>query len=393
MTAPNFEEKFHILRLPKPLAEIAKDRRLTEAELLARLEPLKKKLFDVPGQARAAVPRHEDHRAWNGQMIAGYAKAGEVFENPEYVKAAANAADFLLAKMRDKDGRLLRLYAAAPGEKPAARGTAFLDDYAFLVHGLLNLHDATGEKKWLDAAKALTDLAIKFHGDGDRGGFFFTPSDGEKLFARAKDGYDGVQPSGNSQMARNLLRLSVKLKDDKYRALSEKTIKQFAMTLRMQPGSVPTMALCLDEFIAAGGSSANPTAKADAPTKPKDSADVVKAKLTVGGEKDGKRKVIVSLTVAAGWHIYANVVSNETLLDSRTEMTLYVDGKVQKTAILYPNGKPIKDSVSDMYNVYEGTVELSATVAASQSAKIEARVKVIACNDRSCLLPSTIMVK
>ena len=80
------------------------------------------------------------------QMIAGYARAGEVFQNPEYVKAAARAADFILTKMRDKDGRLFRLYAAIPGEKAAARGTAFLDDYAYLAHGLLNLHDATGEE-------------------------------------------------------------------------------------------------------------------------------------------------------------------------------------------------------------------------------------------------------
>ena len=196
--------------------------------------------------------------AWNGQMIAGYAKAGQVFGDKDYIKAAATAADFILTKMRDKDGRLFRLYAAVPGEKPAARGTAFLDDYAYLVHGLLNLHDATGEKKWLDAATQLTDLAIKWHGDGDRGGFFFTPSDGEKLFARAKDGYDGVQPSGNSQMARNLLRLAAKTGNQSYRALCEKTMKQFALTLRMNPASVPTMALCVDEYVAASGTAGEP---------------------------------------------------------------------------------------------------------------------------------------
>src|SRR5262249_52490376 len=162
--APNFEEKFHILRLPKPLAEIAKEQKLSEAELLAKLEPLKKKLFDVRAKRERPFLDTKVIAAWNGQMIAGYAKAGQAFKNAEYTKAAATAADFILAKMRDKDGRLLRLYATVPGEKPAARGTAFLDDYAYVVHGLLNLHDATGEKKWLASAKELTDIAIKFHG-------------------------------------------------------------------------------------------------------------------------------------------------------------------------------------------------------------------------------------
>ncbi|MFO0823864.1 MAG: hypothetical protein U0792_12255 [Gemmataceae bacterium] len=106
--------------------------------------------------------------AWNGEMIAGYARAGQVFENKDYIAVASTAAEFILSRMRDKDGRLFRLYAAVPGQKPIARGTAFLDDYAYLVHGLLNLHDASGDKKWLDSAKQLTDIAIKFHGDGDK---------------------------------------------------------------------------------------------------------------------------------------------------------------------------------------------------------------------------------
>src|SRR5207248_828075 len=270
------------LRLPKPLAEVAKNQKLTEEQLLAKLDPLRKKLFEVRAKRERPFLDTKVICAWNGQMIAGYARAGEVFKEPEYVRAAATAADFVLAKMRTPDGRLLRLYAAAPGEKPAARGVAFLDDYAYLVHGLLNLHDATGEKKWLDAARALTDTAVKFHGDA-RGGFFFTPSDGEKLFARAKDSYDGVQPSGNAQTARNLLRLWKKTKDDAYRELCVKTVKQFSLTLRMQPASVPALARCLDELLdATGGDPTNPAAgKAEPPKNPKESADVVKAAVKV----------------------------------------------------------------------------------------------------------------
>src|SRR5262249_45042042 len=82
--APNFEEKFIILRLPKSLAEIAKEQKLTEEQLLAKLAPLKKKLFDERAKRERPFLDTKVICAWNGQMIAGYAKAGEVFKNEEY---------------------------------------------------------------------------------------------------------------------------------------------------------------------------------------------------------------------------------------------------------------------------------------------------------------------
>ena len=391
--ALNFEGKFVIFRLPKALAEVAKDQKLTEAELLAKLEPLKKKLFDARAKRERPFLDTKVIAGWNGQMIAGYARAGQVFKDKEYIKAATTAADFILTKMRDKDGRLFRLHAAVPGQKPVAHGTAFLDDYSYLVHGLLVLHDATGEKKWLDAAVQLTDLAIQFHGDGDRGGYFFAPSDGEKLFARAKDGYDGVQPSGNSQMALNLLRLAAVTGNQKYLLACEKTMKQFALSLRMQPSSVPTMALCVDQYVAAGGTSANPGGKIEGPKNPKETADVVKAEIVVGIEPDGKRKVVVTLKIAGGWHIYANPVGNEKLLESQTEMTVYVNGEAQKVPVIYQKGKEHKDSSGEKYNIHEDAAGMAAIVTALRDAKIEARVKVIACKDGKCLLPSVLKVK
>ena len=116
---------------------------------------------------------------------------------------------------------------------------------------MLNLHDATNEAKWLDEAKKLTDLMIEHHADKKVGGFFYTSSDHEKLFARAKDQFDGAQPSGNSVAARNLVRLWAKTGEDKYRETAEKTFKAFAATLKTNPSGLPAMAdalaLYLDE--------------------------------------------------------------------------------------------------------------------------------------------------
>src|SRR5439155_21594808 len=166
--------------------------------------------------------------------------------------------------------------------------------YAFLVHGLLNLHDATGDKKWLDEAKALADAMLKWYADEKRGGFYYTAHDHEKLFARAKESYDGAQPSGNGAAARDLLRLGRTTGEAKYTDLGVKTIKAFAGVLKASPSSVPGLARALDEHLdatpASPGREPGVVGKADAPKSPRESADVVKAGLkTEPPAKDGSR--------------------------------------------------------------------------------------------------------
>jgi uncharacterized protein YyaL (SSP411 family) len=246
---PNFEGKFHILLLPHPLTEIAKMMKLTEDQLLERLAPARSKLLTARGKRVRPFLDTKVLTAWNGQMIAGYAKAGQALEDLKYLETAKRAADFILKTLRTKDGRLLRTYGAAPGQKAEARLKAYLDDYAFLIHGLLCLHDATKEKRWLDEAKALTDKMIELHGDAKNGGFFYTANDHEKLFARAKDQYDGAQPSGNSIATRNLVLLWSKTGDAKYRDLAEKSFKAFAGGLKASPSSMTAMAEALAIYL------------------------------------------------------------------------------------------------------------------------------------------------
>jgi uncharacterized protein YyaL (SSP411 family) len=245
----NFEDRAHILVLPKPLADRAAELKLTEEQLDARLQPVRRKLFEVRSKRPRPTLDTKVLTAWNGLMIAGYATAGRELEEPAYTAAAGRAADFVLTHLRTKDGRLLHTYGAAPGGKREARLNAYLDDYAFLVHGLLALHDATGDKRWLDEAKTLTDTMVQYHGDAEHGGFFYTSNDHEKLFARAKDQYDGAHPSGNSVAARNLVRLWQKTGEQRYRALAEKTLKAFAAPLKANPTSLTTMAEALARYL------------------------------------------------------------------------------------------------------------------------------------------------
>ncbi len=245
----NFEGKYHILRLARPLSELAVELKVPEAQLELRLAKARRKLFAA--RAKRARPFLDTKvlTAWNGQMIAGLAKAGSVLRDREALDLAEKAADFVLKNLRTKEGRLLRTYAAVPGEKAKARLNGYLDDYAYLVHGLLSLHDATGEKRWLDEAKKLTDTMVDFHGDKDRGAFYYTSRDHEKLFARSKDQYDGAQPSANSVAAGNLVRLWEKTGEAKYEALARKSFRAMVGPLKIDPSALTWLAEALGGYL------------------------------------------------------------------------------------------------------------------------------------------------
>jgi uncharacterized protein YyaL (SSP411 family) len=376
---PNFEEKWYILAAGG--ADIGA---VTRQKALAFRAKRPRPFLDTKVLT-----------GWNGQMIAGYATAGKVLDEPAYVDAAAKAADFLLKAMRTSDGRLLRIYAAVPGEAAKARVPAYLDDYAYLVHGLLCLHDATGDGRWLSEAMSLTDAMIKLFGDDKQGGFYYTASDAETLFARAKDQHDGAQPSGNSVAVQNLLRLGSKTHDPRYRELAGKTLRAFRPVLENNPQSLTTMVAALDryleteppqkpeaqkgEVVQAGG-----VKKSDSLVKAKAEADKIGA--------DGKQTVKVTLNVEKGWHIYANPVGNPDQESAATTVTITGKTKPKDVKVDYPKGKLVKDMLVGNYIVYEGEVVIKAVVERAQgdTGPLEVSVKLQACNESTCLLPATI---
>ncbi|HTU17109.1 MAG TPA: thioredoxin domain-containing protein [Gemmataceae bacterium] len=246
---PNFESEYHILTLPRSLADQAKDLKMTEEQLEARLAPLRDQLLQVRTKRPRPFLDTKILTAWNGQMIAGLAAAGQALGDKKAIDSAARAADFILKTLRTDKGRLLRSYAAAPGQKAQARLNAYLDDYAFLVHGLLGLHDVTKEQRWLDEAKRLTDSMVQLHNDDKQGGFFYTSTDHEKLFARGKEQYDGAQPSSNSIAARNLVRLWHKTGEERYARLAEKTFQALAGPLKENPAGLTALADALGMYL------------------------------------------------------------------------------------------------------------------------------------------------
>jgi uncharacterized protein len=147
--------------------------------------------------------------SWNGLALAALAEAGRRLERTDWLEAARAVAEFLLGPLTAADGRLFRTYRA-----DQAKTTGFLEDYADVANGLYELHVATGEGRYLDESRRLARLAVELFADRERGGFFVSPSDGERLITRGKVFDDHPTPSGNSMLAYVLLRLSRIYGDD-----------------------------------------------------------------------------------------------------------------------------------------------------------------------------------
>ena len=169
----------------------------------------RERLFALREQRPKPLRDDKAIASWNGLALAAVAEAGRRLGRPDWLDAARKLGDFLLGPLSDEGGRLRRSYRDG-----RTSGAGFLDDYANVAHGLLELHVATGELRWLEEASRLARLAVELFGDEERGGFFLSPSDGEELVARTKELDDHPLPSGNSMLAHVLLRVARIYGDD-----------------------------------------------------------------------------------------------------------------------------------------------------------------------------------
>jgi len=140
---------------------------------------------------------------WNGLMISSLAYGSRVLGDDTYLEAAKGAADFILNNLVDKKGRLLHRWREGEAGIPG-----FIEDYAFFIHGLIDLYEASFETKYLERALYFSKEMIRLFWDEKEGGFYLTAIDGERLVVRPKELYDGAIPSGNSVAALDLIRLS-----------------------------------------------------------------------------------------------------------------------------------------------------------------------------------------
>ena len=206
----NFEEEIrgkktgiNLFYMPHSLEVFAAELGIPVDEVESRVKMIKEKLLAARSKRERPAKDDKVLTDWNGLMIAALAKGFQTFGEEKYLKAAEKAADFILKRLYNPDKRLLHRYRDG---KAGISGTA--DDYAFLIHGLLELYEAGFKLRYLKAALCLNREFLEHFWDPVQGGLFFTADDSESLIFRKKEFTDAAIPSGNSIEMLNLLRLS-----------------------------------------------------------------------------------------------------------------------------------------------------------------------------------------
>ncbi len=257
----------NILFQSKSLEETGKKFKKSANETKTILNESKTRLFDI----RTKRPRpHLDDKVltdWNGLMISSLAFGSRILSEPRYAAAAKKAADFILENMissviaspakrgaaiseiasvasrprNDKLGRLMHRYR--DGE---AAIDAFLEDYAFFTHGLMDLYEATFNPRYLQEAKNFLNEMIRLFWDIEQGGFFLTSRDSKNLISRTKELYDGAIPSGNSVAALALLRVGRLTMEKRFEEKARSTFAAFSHTVDGYPSGFTQMLMAFD---------------------------------------------------------------------------------------------------------------------------------------------------
>jgi uncharacterized protein len=199
----NFEHGASALWRPRTDAEVAETLRVDVPKLEAAMAEARGEL--LAAREKRVHPGTDDKvlASWNGLMISALAQAYQVLDEPRYLAAAQRAATYVLEEMRRPDGALL-----ATARDGRAKLNAYLDDYAFVVQGLIDLYEGDFDPRWIREALALSEHVEARFADAENGGYFTTSDDHEKLLARLKAPHDGALPAGQSVHALNLLRLA-----------------------------------------------------------------------------------------------------------------------------------------------------------------------------------------
>jgi uncharacterized protein len=198
----------------------------------------RERLFALREQRPKPLRDDKAIASWNGLMLAALAQGGRS-------EPAAALAEFLLGPLSTPDGRLHRTWRDG-----VAKGTGYLEDYADVAYGLMELHVASGEPRWLVEAHRLTMLAVDLFADDDAGGFFQAPRDGEQLVARKKELDDHPTPSGNAMLAYVLLRLARIWGDDDLERRGVSVLRLVRDAVTRAPSAFGWLLVALDQHVA-----------------------------------------------------------------------------------------------------------------------------------------------
>jgi uncharacterized protein len=238
----NFEEK-NILHPILTLEQASKFFRRDLKEIESLVSDAKGKLFQEREKRPKPFRDEKILTSWNGLMLSGLAEAIKISPHPSYLEAANRTVDFIFTKMF-RDGHLLHTYKSGTGKI-----LGYLDDYAFLAAGLLDLFEATVNRAHLDRASELAEIMLHEFWDDAGGGFFYTGRSHERLIAQSKPIFDGSIPSGNAVATQVLLRLYHYTGKDDYLKRAERILRAYYNAMENQPFGFAHMLAALDFYL------------------------------------------------------------------------------------------------------------------------------------------------
>jgi len=399
---PNFTDRHHpqdprnVVRMANRPDAVAGDTGMSLGDFETRISRVNAALLAVRDARDQPITDDKILAGWNGLMIAGMADGGRALERSDYVDAARRAADFVLKEMRAPDGALdppggIALHRTFREGK--ARIDAFLEDYAFMIRGLVALYRATGDESVREAAVGLAGTARARFWDESVGSYFDTLADQSDLFVRVKTTYDGATPSGNGTMLVNLLDLHEITGDEKYLDDAVACARALSPDLKERPTAcVVSMRglhrlaqnhadrLDRDPALAAAGVG-GAAAGADAVITIATSVDEIR--LAPGATETFD----IVLKLAGGFHVNAHEPGIDYLIPLGIGLS---SGDGLEIEVAYPDGERF-DGPEGAMLVHRGTVRIPVTIKRTGAITGKPRVMLTyqICNDRECLAPKT----
>ncbi len=378
-----------------------------DAQTTEKLQSIRDKLLTARGGR--SYPHLDDKvlTCWNGLMISSLAYAGRVLDIPPFVDQASRGADFLLKELQTDDG-LLHTWRDGSASIPA-----YLDDYAFLCEGLLELYQATHELRWLDEARRLADQMLKLFEDPTDGGFFFTSSQHETLLVRSKNLHGGGNlPVGNGVAIQVLIALSRETGDESYLESARRALRAFSGLMTKAPRQVEHIVLAQAQYDAAQYDAAQYDAlisqqagKAthNQSSSPDDQqqAEAIHAELFISHDRQAPGEslsVAVHVQIDPGFHLYGPSLTEGEPLVQATMVRLLPAEDFQPGAIQLPDGITRDDPVlGGQVTVYEDSIWFTFPVAIDAGAglgerELQIELRYQACDQTRCLQPGKMLL-
>jgi len=385
----------NIPHLQSPIETFGELKNSDEHDLPQRLAALRDKLLTE--RQIWPQPRKDDKvlASWNGMMIGSLAYAGRILEEPDYIKTASKAADFVLDNMVH-DGTLLRTYRNGSAKLPG-----YLDDYVFFTQGLLELYLATSDSHWLDQANRFATTLVNDFEDVTNGGFFFTTTTHENLIVRSKHiTGGGNMPNPNGVAALLLIELAKLTDSQAYRESAQRLLESLSGLMASHPHSSDHLLIATSQYLAdmqsVNGGIAS-TSQTE-PTRGELTRRVAPVTFRVSssspsGQAGDNLTITVMMDIDDGWHLYADNPKAEFLVPSTVTVAAnerFTIGRVE-TPKPHSQADPI---LKQTLNTYGGQVEFTIPVtivplAASGTTNLFIECRTQACDEQRCLPPQT----